>query len=430
MKKFLVMAMAAAGVLTACTSNDDLGGGVNPADQQQIKLGVSNATVSTRGTGTVGDLASGENKWAGQYLWVYMLDKGSLDVAKYVDRTATEVSTEIFDNKLFVAPNEGDDTDSGIAKPEDGTIAYYPVTGNSDFWGYRVDDACNADPKATPTVKFCNENNEEVAEEAATRRVVDVTIDGSQDIMAGKAELDEEQTAKMGEGTRAADYFSAYAARKGVQPNIKFNHLLTRLTFQVKAGNQSATGDGANTNPVTVTKVAVESKTKGKLVVAHTETAPQLLTFEDAKSWLELKQRKANGTKNDMLEALTETPLTWDADNQVGNVLPIGEALLVAPGETEYSLKINLTQKVKVNEDGTEETKNLLLEAPIKINGDEFQAGNSYAVVVTVYGLEEIKVTATLVPWKDGGKIDIDDDNDPNTTYTPATPAQGTEEGE
>lgn len=55
-----------------------------------------------------------------------------------------------------------------------------------------------------------------------------------------------------------------------------------------------------------------------------------------------------------------------------------------------------------------------------------FEPGKSYKVTITVYGLQEIEVTATLVPWADGGSIDIDDDRNPNegeyTEPTPATP--------
>ena len=63
----------------------------------------------------------------------------------------------------------------------------------------------------------------------------------------------------------------------------------------------------------------------------------------------------------------------------------------------------------------------------IKIDGvKQFEPGKSYKVTITVYGLEEIQVTVTLVPWADGGSIDIDDDRNPNegeyTEPTPTTP--------
>ncbi len=122
--------------------------------------------------------------------------------------------------------------------------------------------------------------------------------------------------------------------------------------------------------------------------------------------------------------------MTWpaDANATVGDVLPVGEALLVAPGQTEYPLTIALAQKVKKNvADPDKEDMALEQKATIKMDGVKaFEPGKSYKVTITVYGLEEIEVTATLVPWADGGSIDIDDDRNPNEgqytepTVTPA----------
>lgn len=415
MKKLLFAAVAAAGMLSACTSNENVepnAGGNTP----RITLGVSNNTVSTttRGTGTVGDIEAGKNVWAGQYLWVSMLDKGTLTPSEYTDNNAgTSIGQVIFDNKLFVAPKAADNQSTGEATADDGSIAYYPVKGNSDFWGYRVDDAANADPKTAPTVKLCDSQNNEVSADAATRRVVDITIDGSQDIMVGKATLGDGDADKLGAG-HADDYYSAYAARHGVNPNINFNHLLTRFTFNVKAGNKSATGDGQNVEAIKVTKVVLKSKNKGQLVVANTEnlTENQLLTFADDVAEMELMQRNSDDT-NSKLVNLSPVTLTWNGDEATGkaDTLKVGESLLVAPGETEYAMEITFTQDVKTSTTGTKQTKTIVMPATIKLaDNATFAQGTSYNVTVTIYGLEHIVVNATLVPWNDGGNISIDDD--------------------
>lgn len=101
MKKMFFFALAAAGMLTACSNEDTLGGnGEQNVSEQQIRLGVASSKVQTRGTGTVGGMTDTENVWAGQTLWVYMLQKGSMELALYkspaVGATAaaeTEVST-------------------------------------------------------------------------------------------------------------------------------------------------------------------------------------------------------------------------------------------------------------------------------------------------------------------------------------------------
>lgn len=428
MKKMFFFALAAAGMLTACSNEDTLGGnGDQNVSEQQIRLGVASSKVQTRGTGTVGGMTEDENKWAGQTLWVYMLQKGSMELGYYktpADAAGAAVGTAVFDNKEFKAPNTVESTVSGLATTADGTIAYYPVSGNYDFWGYRVDDAVTG----TPDVKLVDDTDTEVAADQATKRVVDITIDGSQDIMAGKATPSADEVTKL--GNYGQNFYSAYAARKGVQPNITFNHLLTRFTFEVRAGSKATAGAGAsgNTEAVRVQGVSVESLTDGKLTVAYkgeTKEAADLLTFTGDASPLTLKQRAAGADNNAPLVDLEEVALTWPADAAatVGDVLPVGEALLVAPGQTEYPLTIALAQKVKKNTTAADkEDMALEQKATIKIDGTQkFEPGKSYKVTITVYGLEEIEVTATLVPWQNGGSIDIDDDRNPNEgEYTPA----------
>lgn len=433
MKKMFFFALAAAGMLTACSNDDTLGGnGEQNVSEQQIRLGVASSKVQTRGTGTVGGMTDAENVWAGQTLWVYMLQKGSMDLAVYkspaVGSTAAAES-KVFDNKEFKAPNTADNTKSGLATTADGTIAYYPVSGRYDFWGYRVDDAAVG---GKPTVKIVNDNGDEVAADQATKRVVDIEIDGSQDIMAGKAVPSTDEVTAL--GGYADNFYSAYAARKGVQPNITFNHLLTRFTFEVRAGSKATAGlpTNGNTDAVKVTGVSVDSKTTGTLTVAYTgetKAAADLLTFTGDASPLTLKQRSTTAAdNNEALVALEPVTLTWTDDAAtIGDVLKVGEALLVAPGETEYPLTIALSQDVLQKVGDPKVTMPLEQKATIKMDGTKkFEPGKSYKVTITVYGLEDIRVTATLVPWADGGSIDIDDDRDPNNgkytepTVTPA----------
>lgn len=429
MKKMFFFALAAAGMLTACSNDDTLGGnGEQNVSEQQIRLGVASSKVQTRGTGTVGGMTDAENVWAGQTLWVYMLQKGSMDLAYYKAPAVGGVATpdvEVFNNKKFTAPDAANNTKSGLATTADGTIAYYPVSGNYDFWGYRVDDAAGA----TPVVKTVDDTGVAVEANVATKRVVDITIDGSQDIMAGKAVPSTDEVTKL--GNYADNFYSAYAARKGVQPNITFNHLLTRFTFEVRAGSKATAGlpAGGNTDAVKVTGVSVDSKTTGTLTVAYTgatKEAADLLTFTGDASALKLMQRdEAVADNNAPLIDLKPVTLTWPATGEatVGDAIKVGEALLVAPGETEYPLTINLSQDVLEKVGEVKVTKPLEQKATIKMDGTKtFEPGKSYKVTITVYGLQEIEVTATLVPWADGGSIDIDDDRDPNNgKYTEPT---------
>lgn len=414
MKKMLFCAISAAAMLSACSSEENISS--NPAGEAltpKIQLGVATAaSTTTRGTGTVGGITPEENVWAGQDLWIYMLEKGTMKATKYVDPDPSIEPKKIFDNKKFTAPvgaGEEGKENSGPASTADGSICYYPINGASDFWGYRVDNACGGDP----VVKTVNNEGTVVDESEATKRVVDITIDGSQDIMAGKAEITEEEKAKL--GNRTNDYFSAYAARKGVQPNINFKHLLTRFTFHVKAGSPSAAGNGTNTDPVKVTSIAVEGKNKGQLTVAYTGAEPEsLLTFEDTKAPFVLMERRGED-HNSTLQKLTPTALTWTAGEGEGSVgaadnIAIGEALLVAPGEESYTLNVGLSQKVLKMIGSEKEDMKLNYTATFQAPNGKFEAGKSYDINITVYGLEKIDVRATLTPWENGGSIDIDDD--------------------
>ena len=423
--------MAAAGMLTACSSDDtlDATSQVLPElSQEKIQLGVASSSAVVRGSGTIGSMDDATNEWAGQEFWVYMLNKGTMKVAKYADPQGTE--SDVYNNMQFTAPSS---TASGLASTTNGEICYYPVSGNYDFWGYVVDDAAGQRGQQ-PTVKMLDATDQTTTDEnEAVKRVVDINIDGTQDIMAGKAEPTADDIRNL--GTRSGDYFSAYAARKSVQPNIKFNHLLTRFTFKVKAGNKSTAGNGNNTEAMKVLAIRLASLTQGHLTVAHTEdmAVTDLLTFDGTAATVDdngvatlndatnlvVKQRAAGLTANDPLDDLLPVTLTWDDVEDKGVEHEIGEALLVAPGETVYPLTIDLNQNVQTNTSGTTTLHPLQFKHNLTMgNGQKFEAGKSYEIVITVYGLEKIDVTATLVPWADGGKIDIDDDRDPQSQYT------------
>ena len=191
--------------------------------------------------------------------------------------------------------------------------------------------------------------------------------------------------------------------------------MLTRFTFHVKAGSPSAAGNGTNTDPVKVTSISVEGKNKGQLTVAYTGAEPQsLLTFEDTTAPFKLMQRQGED-HNSTLKDLTPTALTWTAGEGEGSVgaadnIAIGEALLVAPGEESYTLNVGLSQKVLKMIGSEKEDMKLNYTATFQAPNGKFEAGKSYDINITVYGLEKIDVRATLTPWENGGSIDIDDD--------------------
>ncbi len=447
MKKSLIFACAAVALFASC-SQDEVGPSTatSGSDLQQIKIGVTQKSLlATRGTGTVGGVVDGngavvggmENQWAGESFNLYMFKKGTLDLAMQafnIDGAQAAAPVAIFDDTEFNAPTGHDGTVSTdlanyYATTANGDIRYYPAQGAYDFWAYRLDDCEGAAEEA-------------VLSDDETYMYKDFELDGSQDIMVAKAELTTEQLLTLAgldldEEAAEARSYSAWTARQDVHPNLKFTHELTRLDFSVKAGNDAAADQ---TTGIKVEKVEVLSKTTGQIIVAYlpeaevegqvvftAEEDPTADNFDEEATdadaaYLVLKERLADA--NVELTDLTPTiPASKDAYTD------LGEALLVAP-QTQYELRISLSQMVKMNVDDAENEKVLStietqIQLPEESTDDAFGKGKSYNVKLTLYGLQEIKVTTELTPWEDGGDIEFtpEDDwfeKDEETTITPA----------
>lgn len=419
-------AVASLGLLASCSSDDDLSTGDNGKDGlQQIKIGMGvQANVATRGTGTVGAVGAENNKWAGQAVNVYMLNKGTLDVAKFGE-------DPIYENTVLTTPT---DNASGIATELVGGVAqykYYPTTKTAfDFWGYRLDDAdvTAAGDQVGSATAAAIENNKFVPYISSDSLLIGFKIDGTQDIMAGKAVPTVEEIAKCG---GEDNIYSAFAARREVQPNIKFEHLLSRLNFQVLDGKKTETTDPDKA--VKVTGITVKSKATGKLVIAYqgeattfANVSDQLIVdkYEDPEAeaalYTELKvMQRDGGNLNANLVALQPVTPKWN--NGMALATQVGEALLAIPAD-KYDITINLQQKVQVKGDKNSpvdpddfQTKDYTYTAELKntVNTDNgFEPGYSYNVTITVYGLSEIKITTTLIPWKDGGNIEMNPEDE------------------
>lgn len=420
-------AVASLGLLASCSSDDDLSTGGNGKDGlQQIKIGMGvQANVATRGTGTVGAVGEKENTWAKQTVNVYMLNKGTLDLAMFG-------AEPIYKNTVLTTPA---DNASGIATEFDTDGAtplykYYPTTKTAfDFWGYRLDDAndttaTNQEGSATAAAI---ENNKFVPYLSGDSLLIGFKIDGTQDIMAGKAVPTEEDITKCG---GEDNIYSAFAARRDVQPNIKFEHLLSRLNFQVLDGKKTETTD--EDKAVKVTGITVKSKATGKLVIAYKGAAAfenvsdQLIVDKDADEVkdaallkeLKVMKRADGAALTDKLVDLTPVTPKWN--NGMAMATQVGEALLAIPAD-KYEITINLKQKVQVKGDkgtpqeGDFEEKEYTYEADLTntVNPEKgFEPGYSYNVTITVYGLSEIVITTTLTPWKDGGNIEMNPEDE------------------
>ena len=406
MKKLMYAALFL-GALSSCSDDNDVisspGGPENTGDDQTvIALAVANinpVATETRGIGMVGGLNETTNKWNGESLYILMTDSGAVTPVE-PDYTYPGISQHILNNVKVTAPTDA--TSGLVTAANTGHYYYYPTVGMFDFYGYHVDDAAGENP--TPVTV-----NDSI--------VLDVTIDGSQDLMVAKADFEADSVAAATGDWYAKSYkYSAYAARRNVQPSLKFNHLLTQLQFNV-------INKGAN-NVMWVDSIGVESKNVAKMVVAGKNYGT--IEWTGDKAMLYVKNDYDDADR--VLDSLAKVPLfTGNAELAEAVIktekTKVGNLLVAASNDQElittYKGHIILLQKLKVTDYDNEgnvipagaevvvrDTVDFTIKLPENVHPN-FLAQHAYTVNITVYGLDMIEVTADLARWENGGSFDI-----------------------
>ena len=356
MKKYFIIAAAALMAAVACDKN------VAPAsdfvDPDEIFDGTEkypilfNSNVvavkspATKGAGSI-------EAWdATQKLYIYGIERvnGVLDLTDGI----------LIDNQSADSP-AADSEDGAIvvydpAYPDEDIPFYYDYTAKYDFFGYYVDDAVVG---------------EIVNDGAIISRSIE--IDGTQDIMLAKASRENNL------GIDPEKLFSAYGVRKGIQPSLKFEHQLTRLVFNVINGN----GVEAEAVPeLFLDSLYVESPYIANLNIVGSEMPLDINTDDTANLYL----TDPNGAEF----------------TQIGIVgtKTAGAGILVMPGQAEYPLTFVLSQNGNPIQVTQTETVKLA-------SGANFEAGKSYKVNLTIYGLEKVQISVSLTAW-DTNTEDID----------------------
>ena len=281
-KKFYLALAATAALFASCSSDDVIGNArQNALDENapaKIEIGIAPTVDVSRGTGRVGDVAGAANaQWAGQEFSVLMLEKGTM-LGAYEDLAR---QTPIFKGAEMTA-------DGVTVIALDNDAVYYPTatatpnaTAVYDFWGYRLDNS-ETPTAGTPVFNGYDDAN-------ATQVTVPFEINGTQDIMVATTTPSDAAYADA----NPANIYSAKSARNGVVPNLSFKHLLTSLTFKVKAKSRDITT--AANNPTTdpnwqagyqITNITLQSMSTGELIVAYTGDEPaNRIIWDDTKSW-------------------------------------------------------------------------------------------------------------------------------------------------
>ena len=367
MKNSLLFAALAVTVAAACSKTGSVP--QEPADKGEavpVLLSVSSPrSIEVKSTGA----ATGS--WAGQTLNIYSYEAGVADYS---------AATAFIDNVEATAPSTGLADGITLTNPATREPVYYAAGKYYDFFGYYLDDAATA----TPSV-------------LADGVYVPFTIDGSQDLMVATSDKAAD-IAAAGASITEDKVYSAYAARRGVQPKLVFKHQLARFTFEIVAGVESG-------NNVNVDGISIESVASGELKVVGADRG--LANLASDKVELKLQEKSENGTT---MQALTPVkPNAYDGTKT--NVKSIGESLMVVPGEASYKLTVYTSQEGTTTEIAPlEQILNIANITGAPEGAVAFEAGYTYKVTIVVYGLEEVKISVELEEWKDGGSTIIDPD--------------------
>lgn len=475
-KQFFYAAMAVA-LMASCSSEDDLAlDPVNPTPDEEkvaLQLGIDapsvNATVGSRGTGSVGDVAGDNNKWNNQQLFITMIDRATGDVAKENDTPILG-----WDSYEYIAPRSTDQTADDLkgniriyqkntynkteGESDKGTIQYlyYPVSGKFDFYGWHLDGAL-AQTATNPAIEPHAESATNAADGYPVITLSDITIDGTQDIMAAKT-TDRTNDETVTQNNLSTWLYSARTARNEVHPVLKFEHKLARLKFFVRAGSDETAlkntannwtsepalkiaGDHTSTGAMYVTGIrALNMINKLNMTLDKTGTTATAVAGATANATFALGDKlKAEYDDSDKKVGEIDTLVAvapewfWKYNGKPADYkgTPVGESIMFLPendAKTSISFEMDLKQYVQLTDDETTANDDKWgyksqLKAPFTINANnvkktdaqsntvpvtEFKAGESYNVYITIYGFERIEVSAELTAWEMGGDVDVD----------------------
>ena len=380
MKKIFFFA-AAAIVAAACAKEGPQAAQVEvtaPAEngaEMAINFGTNlKATVATKAQGSV-------DSWdATQNLYIYGFErKKAEDGSIYLDFADAKI-----DNVLATSPAKVEEptlTGALEVKDANGQPYYYEGNKTYDFFGYYVDDLT-----VTPQV-------------AQDGILVPVVLTGAEDVMVATANPEVDGASL--ENPRYA--YSAYAARRGVQPTLKFEHQLVQFKFNIESGSAKAEEENLK-----VTALTLDALNTADLYVAGANLGFQNVSTELAT----LNLFDFEG---------------YEVPNAGAEAAKIGDCIMVIPNtvngalaaEDTFSGKVYLTQEAMTEAVPVDFTLKFseVKDVPADAEGNPviaaFEAGYSFDVTIKVYSLEKIEISAELTEWVNGGNVNIDTDEAP-----------------
>ena len=233
---------------------------------------------------------------------------------------------------------------------------------------------------------------------------VPVTITGQEDLMIGLTDKqnDLDNRTIKGDAPLIEELYSAKSARRGVRPNLVFEHKLVRFDFVFTDGT------GLELSPdksVWVERLDITSVAAGELVITHNKNTPTgVLNPTGGATVLNLGKLETEWTDTEN----SWTPLVKFGYEAQPLAAGAGTIMVMPAASYPVTLHLNQTNATKIAE------QPLTLSMPA---GAEFEAGKKYEVKIKVYGMEAVVVDIEVKEWGEGGSFEYDPDEDTTPLY-------------
>ena len=235
---------------------------------------------------------------------------------------------------------------------------------------------------------------------------IDVVLYGNNDLLYAGTDRNKDLGQNGGADLNVNDLYSAYSARRGVHPVLRFSHALTCFKFIVR-------GVGNKYDLCQVTGLQVEAGNSGTLVLGKNFVG---FTPSDEIGTLKLKK----GDEDFEISAVTPN----------ASSVPLGgnnASIMVVPGQESMKVTLGLIQSpenkdVEFSFDVRSSDILITDENGRSYYSPTFLAGYSYNIIMYVYGAEKIEISAAVDSWFSGGEFDVDPDNGVKPVEKPGTP--------
>ena len=411
MKLFRNLLLLAAGtlVMASCLRQNTwnpYGEEEENADRVPVKMRtyLPSSSVDVKGQGAL-------DNWNGdQEIFIYAIAREGENAAASLDRPLDFAVDGILINNVKAYSNPhavetpGDPQEIELYFNEDTTpmeLFYYDEDRRYEFFGYYVDDAATAldgNGKPAPVV----------GESAIT---LPVTIDGSQDVMLATAHKEDDN---LGIGINENRMYSAYSARKGIHPNLQFDHQLARFDVRVQSGDFKTKPDLSA--KLTLAKVTVDSHYDGTLYIAnkqYRDNPPYLKVDESTSKPLDIWRPK-DGVLSPLDETHNFKLVEGEGENMTAPLLNAG-TVMVMPGQQKYKIYIGMLQD-EYSSGMVEYTSEIDFSHVVAAEGlepdTEAVAGHQYYIDVIVYGLQGIEIMVSMTKWTEAGNFILDRDRE------------------